>query len=30
MGRAGRERVRRNMLVTRCLRDYLALFQSFL
>ncbi len=30
MGRAGHERVRRGMLITRCLRDYLALFQSFL
>ncbi len=30
MGRAGHDRVRRGMLITRCLRDYLALFQSFL
>ncbi|MHB1004678.1 MAG: glycosyltransferase [Chloroflexota bacterium] len=29
LGHAARERVRRNQLVTRCLRDYLALFQSF-
>lgn len=29
LGVAGHERVRRNMLITRCLRDYLALFQSY-
>jgi glycosyltransferase involved in cell wall biosynthesis len=29
MGAAGRERIRRGMLIIRCLRDYLALFQSY-